>query len=187
MEKYRDIHSTESFRNRFKNSYKNNCINDFCYIIDDISEYICELKEEQDFIKENSTWDNQITEERDSIDLRIAQAVELINRAEEYLDRDYPNIRRYYIFDSVNEKIQYYNSLEELLNNAKNYIDIIVKGKYISVGAEYLRNNISVGANDFICKMPGSNKFDYSECIEKSKIQVPYEFNKVLEKLIEIL
>lgn len=187
MEKYRDIHSTESFRNRFKNSYKNNCINDFCYIIDDISEYIRELKEEQDFIKENSTWDNQMIEERNNIDLKIAEAVWLINRAEEYLNRDYPYIKRYYIFNLISEKIQYYNSLEELLNNAKNYIDTIVKGKYISVGAEYLRNGTSFGANDFICKMPDSNKFGYSKDIEKARIQVPYEFNKVLEKLIEIL
>lgn len=101
------------------------------------------------------------------------------------------NVHRYYIFaDSTDIKIKYYNTLEELLNSSKQYIEEIEQieeNNYLGVGAEFLDEQNRVGAIDHICKRKNQEKFSYSSDIEKLNIDVPADFKEVLDKLIEIL
>ena len=101
------------------------------------------------------------------------------------------NVHRYYIFaDSTNIKIKYYKSLEELLECSKDYIEDIEKeelNNYIGIGAEFLDEEDRIGAIDHICRRAEQDKFIWSNDIEKLNIEVPVDFRKVLEKLIEIL
>lgn len=100
------------------------------------------------------------------------------------------NVHRYYIFADRNIKIKYYKSLEELLNNSKDYIEDIEKeepNNYIGIGAEFLDEDNRIGAIDHICRRVEQDKFVWSNDIEKLGIEVPVDFRNTLEKLIEIL
>lgn len=100
------------------------------------------------------------------------------------------NIERYYIFSNANKGVRYYSDLEDLKNGAREQIEKFEEdlkdNYYIGIGAEYTSNK-GLGAIDFINKKSKTEAFGWCKDIETERIEVPTDFEKVLEGFIETL
>lgn len=99
-------------------------------------------------------------------------------------------IERYYIFSNANKGIKYYSNLEDLKNNAPEQIrafeEQMKDNFYVAIGAEYTSDK-GLGAIDFINKKDKTEGFNWCRDIEAEEIEVPEDFEKVLEYFLETL
>lgn len=99
-------------------------------------------------------------------------------------------IERYYIFSNANKGIKYYNSLEDLKEDAPEQIGILEEDMkdnyYIGIGAEYTSSK-GLGAVDFINKKDRNGNFNWCADVKTEGIEVPTDFREVLEGLLETL
>lgn len=106
-------------------------------------------------------------------------------------------IIKYFIFtDDNNVRLGEYKTLEELVENAKEYInksdDTTEKfNTCIGIGAEFwiLESNKEKEfvAIDFINRFPKKEKFDFCRDINTLNLKLPIEVKSKLEYLIEVL
>lgn len=100
------------------------------------------------------------------------------------------NIERYYIFSNMPKGIKYYSNLQELKDNAPEQIKTFEEGMkdnfYVAIGAEYTAQE-GTGALDFINKKSKNSKFAWCKDVESENIEVPSDFETVLEDLIKVL
>ena len=106
-------------------------------------------------------------------------------------------IIKYFIFVNDNEAgFGEYNTLEELSESAKEFIDKVDAkiGKsttYIGIGAEFWilepNKEKEFGAIDFINRFVGKEKFDFCRDIKTLELELPAEVEEKLKYLIEIL
>ena len=100
-------------------------------------------------------------------------------------------IERYYIFCNAIRGIRYYNTLQELQDNAPEQVKDFEKlmnddDFYVAIGAEYTAQT-GTGALDFINKKSKNSKFAWCKDVETENIEVPSNFETVLEDLIKVL
>ena len=100
-------------------------------------------------------------------------------------------IERYYIFCNITRGIRYYNTLQELQDNAPEQVKDFEKlmnddDFYVAIGAEYTAQT-GAGALDFINKKDRHSKFAWCKDVETENIEVPNGFETVLEDLIKVL
>lgn len=99
-------------------------------------------------------------------------------------------IERYYIFSNANKGIKYYSNLENLKSSAREQIRVFEEqmkdNYYIGIGAEYTSTK-GLGAVDFINKKSINGNFNWCKDVATEGIEVPQDFEKVLEGFIETL
>ena len=99
-------------------------------------------------------------------------------------------IERYYIFSNAQKGIKYYSNLEDLKEDAPEQIETFEEqmkdSYYIGIGAEYISSK-GLGAIDFINKKSKAEGFSWCKDIETEGVEVPKDFKKVLEGLLETL
>lgn len=99
-------------------------------------------------------------------------------------------IERYYIFSNTCKGVKYYSSLEDLKSCAPEQIRTFEENMkdnyYVAVGAEYTSSK-GLGALDFINKKNINGNFNWCRDIKSEGIEVPTDFEKVLEGFIETL
>lgn len=106
-------------------------------------------------------------------------------------------ILEYFIFVDNNDiKLTRYKSLDEVVINAKDYINNIdsrlgENSTYIGIGVDFnkIENDESVnfGSVDLINRHVGEDKFVFCKDIETLNLKLPSEVKSKLEHLIEVL
>ena len=145
-------------------------------LVGDIRNKILELEEEKQSIIAFSTWDNMRMEEREEIEYEV----------DNYLEMEEIDIKRYYIYASQNDDVEYYEELWQLERYIEAYVSCVRHGR-IGVGIEYIKGNVEFGATDLIAmnKYNGETKFSWTDNVEKLQIRLSKELREAFNKFID--